>query len=451
MSHQEQSDTRNWLKEQLGSSQDVVFQELKTENNKTEILYISSLCDEKKLQELVIKPFYECDDKEFESYILSIPNKKEHTIKEDTLIDILLGSVVVFLDSIIYIVEIRKVINNSVSEATVETVIQGPQNSLSESMATNINLIRNRYPQPSLRLEETKVGKLSQTKIIVMYDEKIAHKDVLKDLKDSLDQIEIDVLQAAGELHRKLTRKKRTLFPTLMISERPDRIVYNLAQGKVVLVIEGTPFAIIAPAVFYDFMSSMEDLYQPYWVSRFIVSLRYLGLFISVLMPALYVGVTAYSPELFRVQLALSIAGSRVGVPYPAYIEVFLMLLMMELLTEASVRLPKAIGSTATTVGGLILGQAAVEASLVSNVMIIIVAAVAISNFVIPINSMSFAMRVVKYLLLASSTLFGLVGLVIGLIGLIAYLANLESFGQPYLKLFFEPKSKDSKKEVRSS
>ncbi|MDF0728167.1 spore germination protein [Cytobacillus sp. S13-E01] len=448
---QKKSDTQEWLKEQLGSSQDVVLQELKAEKNTAEIFYINSLCDEKKLQENVIKPFYECDEKEFEIYIRSLPNKKEHTTKEDTLTSVLVGSVVVFIGEIIYIVYLKKVVNNSVTEAMVETVIQGPQNALSESITTNINLIRNRYPQPSLRLEETKVGKLSQTKVIVMYDKKLTNKDVLKDLKDSLEQIEIDVLQAAGELHRKLTRKKRTLFPTLMITERPDRIVYNLAQGKVVLVIEGTPFSIIAPAVFYDFMSSMEDLYQPYWVSRFIVSLRYLGLFISVLMPALYVGVTAYSPELFRVQLALSIAGSRVGVPYPAYIEVFLMLLMMELLTEASVRLPKAIGSTATTVGGLILGQAAVEASLVSNVMIIIVAAVAISNFVIPINTMSFAMRVVKYLLLASSTLFGLVGLVIGLIGLIAYLANLESFGQPYLKLFFEPSSKDSKKGVRPS
>jgi hypothetical protein len=443
--------TLDWLKVQLGSSLDIVNKEVKTDQLKANILYISSISDEKLIKENLLNPLFTLDKNEVRRYFLSLPSKKEHKSNEDTLKKIMNGTVVIFIDSHILLFEIKKITNSSISEASVETVIQGPQLALSEETTTNINLIRKRYPQPSLRIEETKVGSLSETLVTIMYDKHKVTPSVLKDVKKSLSKVEVDVLQAAGQLQRKLSKSKRTLFPTMMITERPDRIAFNVAQGKIVLLIEGTPFALIVPAVFYDFISSMEDLYQSFWISKFIVGLRYIGLMISIILPSFYVGITAFNPELFRFQLALSIAGSRVGVPYPAFLEVLFMLIMMELLTEASVRLPKSIGSTATTVGGLILGQAAVEAGLVSNVMIIIVAAVAISNFVIPINAMSFAMRVVKYLLLAFTTFFGMVGLTIGVISLICYLTSLDSFGQPYLKLFIEPKSKDKAMADRSN
>jgi hypothetical protein len=440
------------LKEQLGSSIDIVVQDLNSKSNQVQLLYIKTLCDEKKIEEILIKPFYETTALEYQTYVSSIPNQNENNSEKNALKELMRGAVVVFFHTQYFLINAPKILNASITEATVETVIQGPQNALSESIEANINIIRHRYPQTSLNIEEMNIGKLSETRVMMIYDKNLANEKVLENLKSSLEEVEIDVLQASGQLATKLSKKrKHTLFPTLMITERPDRVALNLGQGKVVMLIDGTPFALIIPAVFYDFMSSMEDIYQPFWVSRFIVLLRYFGLFISLLMPSLYVGVTAYNTELFRVQLALSIAGSREGVPYPAYLEVFIMLLMMELLTEASVRLPKSIGSTATTVGGLILGQAAVEAGLVSNVMIIIVAAVAISNFVIPINTMSFAMRVVKYVLLAMTTFFGMLGLVMGMIGLIVYLTNLDSFGQPYLKLFIVSNDQNSKKEARPS
>ncbi|WP_246942058.1 spore germination protein [Bacillus pinisoli] len=435
---QKKSSLRDWLKEQLGSSQDVVDQDLLANRHKARLIYIKSICDDKTLQNLIIIPFFELSENDFIDYLYSLSNVKINPSKEDAIKKIMQGSVSLFIKKTCFLVEIPKVINNTIGEATVETVIQGPQNALTEDISSNVNLVRRRYPQSSLRIEEMTAGSVSQTRITIMYDQKFVDVNILNEVKLSIEKLDVPFIQAAGELQRFLTKEKRSLFPTMMITERPDRIALNLSQGKVAILVDGTPFSLIVPAVFYDFMSSMEDLYQSFWISRFIISLRYIGLIISVTLPAFYVGITAFNPELFRVQLALSIAGSRVGVPYPAFLEVFLMLVMMELLTEASVRLPKSIGSTATTVGGLILGQAAVEAGLVSNVMIIIVAAVAISNFVIPINSMSFAMRVVKYLLLASTTFFGMVGLVFSIILVIAYLANLESYGKPYLKLFFE-------------
>jgi len=200
-------------------------------------------------------------------------------------------------------------------------------------------------------------------------------------------------------------------------------------------LISGTPFAVVLPTVMKDFMASMEDIYQTFWVTKFLQMLRYIGFFTSLILPGLYVAVTSYNPELFRVQLAISIAGSRTGVPYPSFIEVTIMLIMMEMLTEASIRLPKAIGPTATTVGGLILGQAATEAGLVSNIMIIIVSTVAISNFVVPINAFSFTLRIMKYIVLAFATIFGLVGVVVGFMILVAYMVKLDSFGTPFLTL----------------
>ena len=165
------------------------------------------------------------------------------------------------------------------------------------------------------------------------------------------------------------------------------------------------------------------------------MSLRYISLFITLVLPSLYIAIVSYNPEIFRVQLTLSIAGSRAAVPYPSYIEVIFMLFMIEALTEASLRLPKFIGSTATTVGGLILGQAAQQAGLVSSIMIIITSAVAIANFVIPINAMSFAMRFVKYVLILFASLFGIIGTTVGLFLVIGYLVNMRSFGEPYLKV----------------
>lgn len=432
-----------WLQSKLGNEQEVILRDI---SSKVQFICIESLIDSQKINELLLKPFFNMEnEKEYEEYIISLPGYRAYVDDKQALNEIMFGFAVIRIESRMHMMDVRLINNSSIAEATVETVIEGPQNALSEDISTNINLIRQRYRQVSLQMEKLRAGRLSQTELALIYDEKLVDNEILEQVRLSLDQLDIEVLLAAGQLQNKLNKGRKGLFPTIMITERPDRIAFNIGQGKVVLLIDGTLFALVLPAVFYDFMSSMEDIYQSFWVSRFLLSLRYLGLLINLILPAAYVAITAYNPEVFRVQLILSVSGSRTGVPFPAFVEVLFMLLMMELLTEASIRLPKSIGSTATTVGGLILGQAATEAALVSNIMIIIVAAVAISNFAIPINAMSFTMRFVKYLLLICSIFLGLVGVVVGLLAIIAYLVNLESFGKPYFKLFFIPLSKESK------
>ncbi|MRG87932.1 spore germination protein [Salinibacillus xinjiangensis] len=421
------------------STQDVNFQTLNTGKEKAEIIYISTIVDQSQIHDLFYRPFFEYANLEkFESYVQSLPYYKSFVDEQETIKEMLHGTVVLLIQDEVHLVGLRHQENTAVLDASVETTIIGPQKALSEDINTNINLIRHRYHEKSLKIENApNIGSKSNIEVAVVYDAEKVDAKVVEEVQKKLDKANRPIVQSAGELHRALTNKKKRLFPTMLVTERPDRIAYNLSQGKIIIMIEGLPFVLIAPTVFFDFMSSMEDFYQPYWVSKFLLSLRYLGLGISLFLPSAYVGVTSYNPEVLRIQLAFSIAGSRVPVPYPSYLEVLFMLLMMEMLTEASIRLPKTIGSTATTVGGLILGQAATEAGLVSNIMIIIVAAVAISNFIIPINEMSFAMRVMKYILLALTTFTGLIGLVIGTIALIYYLVSLDSVGHPYLKLFY--------------
>ncbi|SET13853.1 spore germination protein [Salinibacillus kushneri] len=427
------------LEKQFKGTEDAQFRTLSLENDQEiELVYIQTVIDNANIHEQFFKPFFEINDiQRYESYIKSLPNFKEFKDEQDTVKEILHGSIVFLIQNKVYMVGFIHQENSAVLDASVETTILGPQKALSENIYTNLNLIRHRYHEKSLKVEKLpEIGDKSNIQVCLLYDEKEADSEIVDKVKKRVKKADRPIVQSAGELHRALTNRKRRLFPTLLVTERPDRIAYNLYQGKVIIMIEGIPFVLIGPTVFYDFMSSMEDFYQPYWVSKFLIVLRYIGLFISLFLPSAYVGIISYNPEVLRIQLAFSIAGSRMPVPYPSYLEVLFMLIMMEMLTEASIRLPKTIGPTATTVGGLILGQAATDAGLVSNIMIIIVAAVAISNFIIPINEMSFAMRVMKYLLLIITTFSGLIGLVIGTVGLIYYLVYLDSFGKPYLKLF---------------
>ncbi len=428
--------TQQSLKNKIQQSEDVIFKELFTRNEIINLFYIKTLSDENQIQKVLIKPFYEMASAEgFIAYLQSNPNVKVFESEEKTLEDVTKGVVLVFFKKVIFLADLKLDRNSSVLDTTVETTIQGPQSGFSESLATNIGLIRQRYPVPTLKIESKEIGSISRTQVMALYDVDNVNGKVLSNIRQFLDSIEIEMFQSGEQLLDLVKKKKRSLFPILLVTERADRVAVNLAAGKVVLIISGSPFAVILPTVLKDFMSSMEDIYQTYWVGRFLLFLRYCGLFISIILPSSYIALTAYNPEIFRIQLALSIAGSRAAVPYPSFVEVFIMFLFMELLTEASIRLPKAIGPTATTVGGLILGQAATEAGLVSNIMIIIVSAVGISNFVIPINAFGFALRVAKYFLVILAIFYGLVGMVIGFFALIAYMVSLDSFGEPFFTL----------------
>ncbi|MFD1927746.1 spore germination protein [Sporosarcina siberiensis] len=434
------------LAEKLKSSFDIAQIPLIIEDKEAHLFYLKTVVDGEKLQNVIIKPFFELNTIEhFEAYLNSLPNKSEVPSNEELLVELTRGFLLIAIEERFIFLELRKVNSDTVHPTLMEATIHGPQLAFSEDLATNLNIIRQNYHGASLVMNTYQLNDRSNRMIALLYDEESVNLKVLNKIKEKIELLEVPLVQSAGDLERLLTDKKYNLYPTTILTERPDRIVYNITGGKVIVMVDGSPQAIIAPVVFFDFMVSMESNYHNFWISLFTTFLGYFGLLTCLLLPSVYVAVTSYNPEILRTELALTVTGSRIGVPYPSYIEVLFMLIFMELLTEASIRLPKAVSATATTVGGLILGTAATEAALASNIMIIVVAAVAISTFVIPINELGFSIRITRIFLIIFTSLFGLNGLIVGFLLLIMLLANKDSFGEPYFKFFILAKNDEKK------
>ena len=432
-----------WITEYFKNTNELTQKTLDYEDKHVLLFYIKPLIDQQLLQKLLIKPLFEmASENQFKLYLQALPQFQEMTSKEQAQLEVMNGNVLVFIQNEFYLIDTKLSTNNQVNETSVETTIHGSQLALSDNLATNINIIHSNYHQASLCVEYFIKGEVNQHKVAVIYDKEKVKSDVLETIRERLKHVDKQLVTSTTQLNNFLNDKRFSLFPQMIMTERPDRIVYNIAGGKVILLVDGNPQSLATPAVFFDFMTTMEDNYHTFMIAVFLKILRYTGLFISLLLPGLYVGITSFAPEVFRTELALTIAGSRVGVPFSSFIEVLFMLFFMELLLDASIRLPKAVSATATTVGGLILGTAVTEASLASNIMVIIVSAVAISTFVIPVNEMAFSIRVVRLLFILITSIFGLAGLTLGFFVLIMYLVSLDSFGEPYLQLYASPKTK---------
>ncbi|MEL3960911.1 spore germination protein [Lysinibacillus endophyticus] len=437
-------ETLLWINEQFSHTNELVQKTLEYEQKNIAYMYIKSLIDNEMLQKTIIKPFFEMANMEqFKLYVQALPQFEEVPAKEQVLLEIINGSILLEIGNELCLIDLKLSKNNEVSSASVEMTIHGSQIALSDNLLTNLNLIRSYYRQPTLNIEYMSLGEVNQQKVAIVYDTEKVNTQALKLIKEKLQRVDKQVISAANQFNNYLNDKRFSLFPQMIMTERPDRIIYNIAGGKVVILQDGSSQCLAAPVVFFDFMNTMEDDYHTVIISTFLRMLRYLGFFISLLLPSIYVGVTSYAPEVFRTELALTVAGSRMGVPFSSFVEVLFMLFFMELLLEASIRLPKAVSATATTVGGLILGTAVTEASLASNIMVIIVSAVAISTFVIPVNEMAFAIRIVRLLLIVITSIFGLAGLTLGFLVFILYLTSLDSYGEPYLRVYNYKKNKE--------
>ncbi|QHW31127.1 spore germination protein [Paenibacillus rhizovicinus] len=425
------------IREQLNHPSDLYGETLNNDLITMELCYFPSLCDQQLIKDGLLVPFtYRFDPVEFERMINSNPAFSKADQPELWTELLLKGTLLFKIHDQVYRYGVQKKWQDKPDTNQIEASLQGPQSALTEDLDMNISLCRLRYNEPTLCVEQHIIGQASKTRITVLYDKNLVNSNVLRLLYSRLPHVTLKILRAAGQLSQELSERKHRLFPTILQTERPDRIATMIERGKIALLMDGSRFALILPVRLFDFMHAMDDDYDVYWMSKFLILLRYFAMCLSVTLPSLYIAFVSYNPEVLRVQLTLSIAGSRVVVPYPSFIEVFVMMFMIEALYEASLRLPRYIGSTATTVGGLILGQAIQQAGLVSSIMIIVTSAVAISNFVIPNNGFGNSIRFIKYIFVFISIFYGLIGVVICFVALIIYWCNLRSFGQPYLALF---------------
>jgi len=321
----------------------------------------------------------------------------------------------------------------SISEPSTEPVIRGPRDGFTEDLRTNTALVRRRIRDPRFCLESTKVGKKSKTEVNIAYISGLVKEGLVEEIHKRLDRIEIDGILESGYIEELIDDAPFSPFVTTQSTERPDKVAASLLEGRAAIFVDQSPFVIIVPATFWQFIQASDDYYSRYYVGSFFRMVRLGAYFITLTLPSLYVLVASFHQEMMPTPLALTIASGREVVPFPVLFEVLAMEMAFELMREAGLRMPRPIGSAVSIVGSLVIGQAAVQAGVVGPFAVIIVAVTGIATFAIPNYAIAFSMRIIRFPLLLASGTMGLLGFGAVMMIIIMHVLSLRSFGEPYL------------------
>ncbi|MGE5328403.1 MAG: spore germination protein [Deltaproteobacteria bacterium] len=346
-----------------------------------------------------------------------------------------MGSCVLFIDgaeqSIVF--DVKSWEHRTVDKPTNEMIVRGPQEGFGEVLRVNTALIRKNLRNENLMTESITVGKRSNTLCCVMYLKNLANPSLVEEVKRRLSSIDIDYANDSGIIEKMIEDDPLIPNPLIIATERPDRAALLLSEGRVAILVDGNPYVLIVPATFFSLVHSPEDNYSKVFFVNLMRVIRYIGMFFGLLLPGIYVAVTNFHNEMIPTDLVLAISAAREKVPFPSVIEILIMEISFELIREAGIRMPGAIGPTLGIIGALILGQAAVAASIVSPILIIIVALTGIGSLAIPNFSLSFSIRILRFVYIILGALAGLFGITIGFFIHTCYLASTKSFGVPFL------------------
>lgn len=429
-----------YVRDLFKDTSDMVFREFNCGNILCALVYIDGMADKILLDDYVVELLMEMagevtDPVELKSRVISVSDMREVKTMTDGLAAALSGETLLFIDGYpgAIIIATRSWPNRGVSEPSSETVIRGPREGFTETIRFNTALLRRRIRDVGLKVEASQCGVRSKTDIALVYIDDIVNIEVLKELRRRLKRIDIDAILDSGYIEQFIEDNENTPFPQVQSTERPDVVSAALYEGRIGIIVDGSPFVLIVPAVLVDFFQAPDDYYSSWITGTFVRFLRLIGIMTSLIMPALYVAVTSFHADLIPTKLAYTIAASREGVPFPAYVEVFLMEAALAFLIQAIIKLPKAISSTIGIVGGLIIGQSAVSAGLVSPIMIIILGTTAITTFLIPNYEVTAAFTYFRIMIIILSAVLGLYGIMLGVIFLVIHLTRIKSFGIPYL------------------
>ncbi len=357
---------------------------------------------------------------------------------EDAAQGMLTGDVIFFLEGYEKALKIpdQGYPGRGVYEVESEKVIRGSNEGFSESVKLNTALIRKRLRSPHVKVRESFAGKRTHTNVDLVYLKDLIHPEVLEEIEKRLQEFEIDGTLDSGIIEQLTEKKKYSPFPQFQTTQRPDRAAMAILEGRIVLLSDNSPVALILPATYNSFIQTSDDYYSRWEIASFTRVLRYVASFLAMTFPGLYLAMTNFHTQILPTDLLLSLAASRQGVPFPAVIEVLLMELAFELLREAGVRLPGANGNTIGIVGGLIIGQAAVDANIVSPIVVIVVALTALCSFAVPNEEFATAFRILKFGFILVCGYLGFFGFLMGIMAVLIHLSHLESFGIPYLAPF---------------
>jgi spore germination protein KA len=349
--------------------------------------------------------------------------------------DMLCGHAVLLIDGYDEAISIpiptREVRN--VAEPETESVVRGPREGFVESIDINLSLVRGRIKTPDLKFESFRLGRVSKTDITVAYIEGIAPQDLIDEVLNRVKRIDIDIVNESGIIEQLIEDDPFSPFPQISNTERPDGVASSLNEGRVSIFVDGTPFVLVMPSVFVHFLQANEDYYQRFFFSSFVRMLRFVAFLVALLGPSVYIAITTFHQEMIPTKLLLSIVASRAGVPFPALVEALIMEIAFEFLREAGIRLPKTVGQAVSIVGALVVGEAAVQAGLVSQAMVIVVALTGIASFMIPAYSFALGVRLIRFGVMFLAASWGMFGITFAVLALLIHLCSLRTFGVPYL------------------
>ncbi|QHS21937.1 spore germination protein [Virgibacillus sp. MSP4-1] len=417
------------------------------------ISFYKSLIDTEILHRDILENIQEYKHYSLEEIKESIPVEKVLTTKDVKKMQtkLLRGYVLIRLDEydqqgLLINAPLKKTRNVSVPE--VEFSVIGPKEAFIESIDTNLNLVRHHLPIPELMIKELKVGRLTKSKVAVLYIDGIANEENVNTVMQRVEDLDMDHLIDSSYITQTIADNPKSPFPQLLDTERPDRAAAVLAEGKIVILAAGSPHALIAPANLTEFFISFEDYFlNPLIASAFRI-IRFFSVIFSILVTPIYVAALTYHYELIPKDLMGTLITSREVVPLPPILEAIFLELTIELLREAGARLPTKVGQTIGIVGGIVIGTASVEAGLTSNVLLILIALAALASFTTPVYQMSNTIRLIRFPFLIFAYLFGMLGVVLGFCFLLTHLLRLSSLGRPFLEPIYPPRLKDMKDAI---
>ncbi|HDX9707865.1 TPA: spore germination protein [Bacillus thuringiensis] len=430
------NDNLNFIKNALNHTVDFKTQQII--NSDVLIAYIETIVDKQIIQQKIIDPLFQkiMQSNEIVDSIQTVIHfeMKQVSILSEAIEDLINGNTLLLLNKFPFIlsIETQSTEKRSITEPTSEKIVRGAHDGFIEDLSTNINLIRKQIKNPNLTVRNFILGKTIKTKVSLIYIKNLTNSDLLHKIEKRIKAISIDSAVPSSYLEEYIQDSKLSPFPQILNTERPDRVIGNLSEGRAILLEENNPNALILPVTFFAFYQSPDDYNSRWGVGSFFRFLRILSFFIAVGLPALYISVISFHFEVLPNELITPIKSSIQGIPYPPIIEALIMELTIELIREAGIRLPTTISQTIGIVGGLVIGDAVVKIGLISNAMIIVVALTAIASFVVPSSEMSNSVRLLRFPFMVAAATGGFIGMAFTFMILVTHLCKLESFGIPY-------------------
>ncbi|MEW9109977.1 spore germination protein [Cytobacillus gottheilii] len=435
------------IKQVFTLTPNLIFRDIKLLDRQIDgtLVYLQDLADVKKIEKHIIPPL--CTGEFDQPPHASIADFKKTSALQETINGLLKGNTILFLQehNEAYIYNTVGGPSRTIEDSIFETTLKGSHLGFGETTDQNIALLQQFIPSPKLKAAEVKMEGDLNRHVYLVYLEGTAKEEQLAELTKRIKRTNGDQFINIGQLAECIEDNHWSPFPQFRLTERPDQAAIDLFKGKICVVLDRSPSALIAPGSIMSFFQSVDDYTTRWMLASFVRILRFVAVLISIFLPALYISIVSFNYEIIPIRLLITIGESRAEIPFDPLIEALLMEITLEMLREAGIRLPAPVGQTVGIVGGIVIGQAAVEAGIVSNFMVIIVSLTAISSFIIPNYDMSLGIRLMRFPMMIIASLFGIVGIAVGFMTLIGHIVKLESIGSPYGTLLNPIHSSDFK------